>query len=89
VHPPLIGRRVEVIADLGRVRAFCDGRLVADHERIWAWHQTLSDPEHVAAAKQLRRQRAGRTRRWASTTRRWRDGHGSNHDQDSAARPDC
>jgi transposase len=59
VHPAVIGRRVEVIADLDRVRAFCDGRLVADHERIWAWHQTISDPEHVAAARLLRRERVG------------------------------
>jgi transposase len=57
VHPSVIGRRVEVLAGLQRVRAFCDGRLVADHERIWAWHQTISDPEHVAAAKTLRRER--------------------------------
>jgi hypothetical protein len=46
-----------VIADLHRVRAVCDGKPVADHERIWAWHQTISDPEHVAAAKALRRER--------------------------------
>ena len=59
VHPGVIGRRIEVIADLQRVRAVCDGRLVADHERIWAWHQTISDPEHVAAAKALRRERVG------------------------------
>jgi transposase len=59
VHPAVIGRRIEVIADLQRVRAFCDGRLVADHERIWAWHQTISDAEHVAAAKALRRERVG------------------------------
>jgi transposase len=59
VHPAVIGRRVEVVADLARVRAFCDGKLVADHERIWAWHQTISDPEHVAAAKLLRQQRVG------------------------------
>ena len=59
VHPGVIGRRVEVIADLHRVRAFCDGRLVADHERIWCWHQTISDPEHIGAAKALRRQRVG------------------------------
>jgi transposase len=62
VHPCVIGRRVEVIADLGRVRVVCDGRLVADHERIWGWHQTLSDPEHVAAAKLLRRGRVGALR---------------------------
>jgi transposase len=57
VHPAVIGRRVEVIADLHRVRAFCEGRSVADHERIWAAHQTISDPQHVAAAKALRRER--------------------------------
>jgi transposase len=59
VHPAVIGRRIEVVADLERVRAFCDGQLVADHERIWAWHQTLSDPAHVAAAKALRQARVG------------------------------
>lgn len=59
VHPAVIGRRIEVIADLARVRVLCDGRLVADHERIWAWHQTISDPEHVAAAKALRHERVG------------------------------
>jgi hypothetical protein len=31
--------------------------VVADHERIWAWHQTLSDPEHAGAARLLRRER--------------------------------
>jgi transposase len=59
VHPAVIGRRIEVIADLQRVRVLCDGKTVADHERIWGWHQTLSDPEHVAAAKVLRRERIG------------------------------
>ena len=51
VHPAVIGRRIEVVADLDRVRVFCDGRVVADHERVWAWHQTITDPEHLAAAK--------------------------------------
>src|SRR5215471_10889902 len=59
VHPAAIGRRIEVIAGLDRVQAFCDGREVAGHERVWAWHQTISDPAHVAAARSLRRQRAG------------------------------
>ncbi len=59
VHPAVIGRRIEVIADLARVRAFCEGRLVADHARIWGWHQTISDAEHVAAANALRRERVG------------------------------
>lgn len=59
VHPAVIGRRVEVIADLARVRVLCEGKLVADHDRLWAKHQTVSDPEHVAAAKALRQQRIG------------------------------
>jgi hypothetical protein len=57
VHPTVIGRRVEIIADLARVRVVCDGTTVADHERVWAWHQTISDPDHIAAAKVLRRKR--------------------------------
>jgi len=62
VHPAVIGRRIEVVADLDRVRVFCDGRSVADHERIWAKHQSISDPGHVAAAKLLRRERIGLVR---------------------------
>jgi transposase len=57
VDPAVIGRGIEVAAGLERVRAFCDGRVVADHERIWARHQTLTDPAHWAAAQALRRQR--------------------------------
>ena len=58
VHPAAIGRRIEVTADLGRVRAVCDGQPVADHQRAWAWHQSVSDPAHLAAARAVRRQRA-------------------------------
>jgi transposase len=57
VHPGVIGRRIEVSADLDRVRVLCDGRLVADHDRIWARHQTITDPEHLRVAATLRRQR--------------------------------
>jgi len=57
VHPNVIGRRIEVVADLTRVRVLCEGKTVADHERVWAKHQTISDPEHVAAAKVARRER--------------------------------
>jgi transposase len=59
VHPAVIGRRIEVVADLARVRVFCGGKPVAEHDRVWAWHQTISDPEHVEAAKVLRRNRIG------------------------------
>jgi transposase len=57
VHPSVIGRRIEVRADLNVVQALCEGRMVADHERIWARHQTISDPAHVAAGRALRRER--------------------------------
>ncbi len=63
VSPVVIGRRVELIADLDRVRVFYDGKLAADHERIWACHQTLSDPNHVKAADLLRQARTAQTRR--------------------------
>jgi transposase len=54
VDPSVIGRRIEVSADLSRVRVACDGRIVADHERCWARHQTLTDPAHRQAAQALR-----------------------------------
>lgn len=57
VHPAVIGRRVELSADLTRVRVACDGRTVADHPRVWARHQTISDSEHVSAARGMRRDR--------------------------------
>jgi transposase len=56
VHPGAVGRRVEVVADLDRVRVFCEGRAVADHARSWARHQTFTDPVHAEAAKVLRRE---------------------------------
>jgi transposase len=62
VHPAVIGRRIEIVCDLDRVRVFCDGRMVADHQRVWARHQSVSDPVHVEAAKVLRRIRADITR---------------------------
>jgi hypothetical protein len=62
VHPGVIGRRIEVVADLDRVQVLCDGKTVADHERVWAWHQTITDPEHRAAANMLRHNRIGALR---------------------------
>jgi hypothetical protein len=59
VHPSVIGCRVEIIGELARVRVFCEGTLVVDHDRLWARHQTISDPERVAAATAPRRERIG------------------------------
>ena len=58
VHPAVIGRRIEITADLQQVRVHCDGRVVADHDRVWARHQTITDPLHLAAATALRQHRA-------------------------------
>jgi transposase len=57
VHPSVIGRRIEITADLARVRVHCDGKVVADHDRVWARHQTITDPAHLTAARELRRER--------------------------------
>ena len=57
VHPAAIGRRVELRADLHQVQVWCDGRQVAAHSRVWAKHQTITDPAHRQAADQLRRDR--------------------------------
>ena len=67
VHPAAIGRRVLIRADLDRVRVSCEGSLVADHERVWAKHQTVSDLKHLAAAKALRRDRIDLVRPPAQT----------------------
>ena len=57
MHPVAVGRRIEITADLHRVRVWCQGTLVADHARVWAKHQTIVDPDHLEAAKLLRRKR--------------------------------
>jgi hypothetical protein len=56
VDPALIGRFVDVSADLARVEVHHDGRLVAAHDRRWARGITITDPAHVVAAKVLREQ---------------------------------
>jgi transposase len=55
VHPSVVGRRVEVAADLNTVTVTCAGRVVAAHDRCWARHQSITDPEHRAAAEVLRK----------------------------------
>jgi transposase len=55
VHPSVIGRLVEVVADLEQVTVTCRGHIVARHARCWAAHQTITDPAHAQAAAVLRR----------------------------------
>jgi transposase len=42
VDPTAIGRLVDVTADLDRVRVRADGRIVADHARVWACGATIT-----------------------------------------------
>ncbi len=70
VDPRVIGRLVDVSADLERVRVRCEGRLVAEHARVWARGKTVTDPAHVAVAATLRRAfREGRPRAEEGLTR--------------------
>jgi hypothetical protein len=57
VDPAVIGRMVDVRAGLGQVTVRCEGRLVACHDRSWVAHQTVTDPEHKAAADLMRAER--------------------------------
>lgn len=54
VNPTAIGRIVDVAADLDRVRVRLDGRVVAEHDRVWARGLTVADPDHVEEAARLR-----------------------------------
>jgi transposase len=55
--PAVIGRMVDVRADLDQVTVTCEGRLVACHDRSWVAHQTVTDPAHKAAADVMRAER--------------------------------
>ena len=59
VDPSVIGRRVELTADLEHVVVTCDGVEVARHHRCWARQQSLTDPAHAAAAVRLRARHRG------------------------------
>jgi transposase len=56
VDPAVIGRLVDVTADLDRVQARTAGFAVADHARVWARGSTITDPAHVATARRLRQE---------------------------------
>jgi len=56
VDPSVIGRLVDVTADLDKVKVRANGRIVADHPRVWARGTTVTDPVHVENAATLRKQ---------------------------------
>jgi hypothetical protein len=49
----VVGRFVDVVADLTSVRITCAGTVVGQHERCWARHQTITDPTHRTKALEL------------------------------------
>jgi transposase len=56
VDPAVIGRLIEVTADLDRVQARAGGLVVADHARAWARGITVTDPAHAEQARRLRQE---------------------------------
>lgn len=54
VDPTWIGRMVDAHADLDQVQVRLDGRLIADHPRVWARGLTITNTSHVETAKRLR-----------------------------------
>jgi transposase len=56
VDPSVIGRIVEVTADLNRVTVRAGRHLVAGHARVWARGITVTDPAHAATARRLRQE---------------------------------
>ena len=50
VTPALIGRLVDVTADLERVNVTHNGVNVTSHEGLWARQLTITDPDQVAQA---------------------------------------
>jgi transposase len=73
VHPSAVGRLVHVTADLHTVRVVSDGPtgrdVLAEHERCWGRHQTITDPAHRAAADRMRAAHRALTRPPASPVR--------------------
>jgi hypothetical protein len=75
VNPQVIGRFVDVTASPEQVVVYCDGTVVARHDRSWAKHAVITDPAHVTTAAALRRQYIEHQRRNRHNTRHHHDGH--------------
>jgi transposase len=75
VDPRMIGRFVDVTASLDAVTVFCDGQVVARHDRSWAKHGLVTDPVHKATAERMRQALAADRQRRQAATRHHTDGH--------------
>jgi transposase len=75
VDPRLIGRLVDVTASLTDVTVACEGQLAARHERSWAKHGVVTDPDHRATAATMRQALALDRQGRQAATRQHADGH--------------
>jgi hypothetical protein len=79
VDPRAIGRFVDITASPTTVEVFCDRELVAHHVRSWAKHLVITDPDHVATARQMRQalaeQRRAQQQAQQNGARHHSDGH--------------
>lgn len=65
----MIGRFVDIRADLTTVTVSCAGQSVAVHRRCWDARRTITDPAHVEAAAGLRASYQNRSTGAAGTGR--------------------
>ncbi|MEU6654536.1 IS21 family transposase [Streptomyces sp. NPDC046900] len=75
VDPQVIGRFVDVTASPETVTVFCDGKVVARHERSWAKQQVITDPVHAATAAKMREALTLDRQRRQAAVRHHTDGH--------------
>lgn len=75
VDPRSIGRLVDVNASLNTVTVFCDGQIIAHHDRSWAKHGLVTDPVHKATAHRLRQAFTEEHHRRQAAVRHHTDGH--------------
>ncbi|MEU1600376.1 IS21 family transposase [Streptomyces sp. NPDC005708] len=75
VDPQVIGRFVDVTASPETVTVFCDGKVVAQHERSWAKQQVITDPVHAATAAKMREALTLDRQRRQAAVRHHTDGH--------------
>lgn len=75
VDPRVIGKFVDVTASPTEVTVWCQGQIVAHHQRSWAKNGVITDPQHQALAASMRQALAQQAQQRATSTRQHADGH--------------
>ena len=75
VDPRFIGRIIDVTASLTEVTAVCDGQPAALHDRSWAKHGVVTDPQHKTTAATMRQALALDRQSRQAAIRQHADGH--------------